>query len=203
MDYWNFSLDILLGYFLGAIPSAVIISRCYGADILASGSCNPGATNVRRVVGRRAGRIVFLCDVLKGFLAVRGAIYLAPENPQLAVIAGLIGAFLGHNFSAFIKFRGGKGIAVLIGGMGAAMANVLSVGLLTWSVVFWVTRYVSLASVCFCAILPLCSYLFGYDQYTNMAVLLLSTFAIVRHIPNIRRLLAGTEYRFTRPENRP
>jgi glycerol-3-phosphate acyltransferase PlsY len=199
---WSFWVIFLMGYLLGAIPFAVIIAQCHGVNVLACGSCNPGATNVRRTAGKRAGRIVFFCDVLKGFLAVHGAIYLAPGDPQLAMVAGLMGAFLGHNFSVFIKFRGGKGIAVLVGGMAAAMANVLLIGLLTWIVVFSLTRYVSLASICFCAILPLCSYLFGYDSRTNAAVLFLSTFAVIRHIPNIRRLLAGTEYRFTRPEIR-
>jgi glycerol-3-phosphate acyltransferase PlsY len=200
---WDFVRIILAGYLIGAIPFAVLISKYYGVNVLDRGSCNPGATNVCRTVGKWAGRIVFICDVSKGFLAVRGAIYLAHGNPRLAMMAGLVGAFLGHNFSIFIKFRGGKGIAVLVGGMGAAMANVLSIGLLTWIIVFSITRYVSLASICFSAILPLCSYLFGYDQHTSVAVLFLSTFAIIRHIPNIRRLLAGTEYRFTRPENRP
>jgi glycerol-3-phosphate acyltransferase PlsY len=192
-----------MGYLLGAIPFAVLISKCHGVNVLSRGSCNPGATNVYRTAGKRAGRIVFFCDALKGFLAACGAIYLTHGNPQLAMMVGLTGAFLGHNFSAFIKFRGGKGIAVLMGGMAAAMANVLSLGLLTWIVVFSITRYVSLASICCCAMFPLCSYLFGYDRHTNLTVLFLSVFAIVRHGPNIRRLLAGTEYRFTRPENRP
>ncbi|MDR0727671.1 MAG: glycerol-3-phosphate 1-O-acyltransferase PlsY [Puniceicoccales bacterium] len=199
---WNAVSIALLGYLLGAIPFAVIVARHYGVNVLTHGSCNPGATNVRRTAGKRAGRIVFFCDTLKGFLATYGASYLARENPQLAMMAGLTGAFFGHNFSVFIKFRGGKGIAVLVGGMAAAMANVLLIGLLTWIIVFFLTRYVSLASICFCAILPLCSYVFGYDNHTNATVLFLSTFAIARHVPNIRRLLTGTEYRFTRPEIR-
>ncbi|MDR2341062.1 MAG: glycerol-3-phosphate 1-O-acyltransferase PlsY [Puniceicoccales bacterium] len=194
---WNFGFIILAGYFLGAIPFAVLVAKCRGVNVLACGSCNPGATNVHRTAGKLAGRIVFLCDALKGLLAAQMAIYLAHDGRHLAAMSGLMGAFLGHNFSVFIKFRGGKGIAVLMGGMAAIMANVLFIGLLTWAVVFLITKYASLASICFSAVLPLCSYLFGYDDSTNMIVLSLGTFAVIRHVPNIRRLLAGTEYRFT------
>ncbi|MDR1457015.1 MAG: glycerol-3-phosphate 1-O-acyltransferase PlsY [Puniceicoccales bacterium] len=198
---WNLALIALVGYFFGAIPFAVIIAKWHKINILICGSGNPGATNVYRTAGKLPGRIVFLCDVLKGFVAVRVAGYLANGNLQLAMMIGLIGAFFGHNFSLFIKCRGGKGISVLMGGMAAAMTNVLLIGLLTWGVVFLLTGYVSLASICYSAILPLCSYLFGYDKHSNLIVLFLSAFAIARHIPNIRRLLTGTEYRFTPRES--
>jgi glycerol-3-phosphate acyltransferase PlsY len=191
-----------VGYLLGSIPSGYWIAKAYGINIFEVGSGNPGATNVRRTVGSVAGSWVFILDATKGFIAAFWTRYLV-ETPQafpLFAMAGLWGAILGHVFPIFLRFRGGRGVAVTIGGLAACMVNVLFWGIFTWMVVFFSTRFVSLASICFALILPLCSYLFGYTLLVNFSLMLLSIFIIVRHGANIRRLLHGMEHRFGKNE---
>lgn len=204
METWKlYALVTFVGYFLGAIPFGYLIGKARGINLLEEGSGSTGATNVRRLLGKKASYIVFALDALKGYLAAAWAHLLANNSFQfqhLAII-GILAAILGHSYSIFLRFRGGKGIAVTIGGFAALMPNVLFVGLITWAVFFYATRFVSLASLCFGAILPLCSYLFGYSFYVNIFTCLIAVFIFIRHIPNIRRLLMGTEYRFGQKPN--
>jgi glycerol-3-phosphate acyltransferase PlsY len=197
-----FFCALLLAYVLGSIPFGFLVAKARGTNILAVGSGNMGATNVRRTVGRWAGISVFFLDAAKGFLAlhITRVFPKSALDPSVLAAAALTGAFLGHNFSIFLKFRGGKGVSVTIGGLLSLMPNVLFIGLLTWVVVFAATRFVSLASVCFSLTLPLCSYLFAYPFVLNFLILAISAFIIGRHLSNIRRLIAGTEYRFERRE---
>lgn len=196
IHYYSFAL--MIGYLLGSIPVGYLVGKAYGVNVLTRGSHSIGATNVKRTVGKMAGNFVFLLDALKGFLATYWFHFFLPSGSALQNLAilGLFGAILGHSFSIFLKFRGGKGIAVTIGGLIALMPNVLFIGIITWLTVFYGTKFVSLSSLCFGAILPLCSYLFGYSLAVNIFTIFLSGFIIVRHLPNIRRLLQGTEYRF-------
>ncbi|MDR0679382.1 MAG: glycerol-3-phosphate acyltransferase [Puniceicoccales bacterium] len=188
-----------VGYFLGAIPFGYLVARVCGVHILSVGSGNIGATNVKRTVGSLPGAVVLALDIAKGYLAagwpifaVRGAI------GQRLGLLGLLGALLGHMFSPFLRFRGGKGVAVAIGGCGATMANVLPLALLTWMMVFWAGRFVSLASLAFALMVPLCTYLFGYSLFACAVTVAMALFIFLRHLPNLRRLLAGTELRFGR-----
>ncbi|MDR2735749.1 MAG: glycerol-3-phosphate 1-O-acyltransferase PlsY [Puniceicoccales bacterium] len=191
---------LLIGYIIGSIPFAVIISRMHGVNILKVNSGNPGATNVKRSVGNKAGNLVFILDFLKGFIPTALVQYVFLRqyvnftiNVNIALLAGLI---LGHNFSIFLKFKGGKGITTTMGGMLAIMPGCFGVGLVTWLVIFKATRFVSLASLFFVTSLPLTSYLFGYPKEAIVFCIALMVIAILMHRANIKRLLDGTEYRF-------
>jgi glycerol-3-phosphate acyltransferase PlsY len=188
----------VFGYFCGAIPFGYLLARLRGVNILSVGSGSTGATNVTRTIGHRIGKCVFLLDAGKGFLATAWPRFFLASGAvaeQLAM-ASFAGALLGHSFSIFLKFRGGKGVSVTVGALAGFMPNVLLLGLLTWGIVFAVTRFVSLASLCFSVVLPLGSWAFGYGRAINVFTCALTLFIILRHGSNVRRLLAGTEYRF-------
>lgn len=191
---------IIVGYLLGAIPFAVLIARRHGVDILKEGSGNPGATNVKRVLGKKAGNLCFFLDFLKGLVAAGWVLlpFWEASNPVLLSVIGLFAAIIGHSFSVFIRFRGGKGVATTMGGLLAIMPLVLLTGLLLWVIVFYTTRYVSLASLVFGISLPLFGWIYGVEMTKIVLGLILAVLLLVRHRANIVRLLNGTENRFTR-----
>ena len=190
------------GYLLGAIPFAVIIARMCGVDIFKAGSGNPGATNVKRSCGKLAGNTCFILDATKGFVATAFPLFASAfginfENPQALAYVGLVSAIVGHSFSVFIKFRGGKGVAVTIGGLFAIMWEAILIGLLLWVVVFYATRYVSLASIVMALALPVASaFLYPFPDAHTYISLASAIVIIVRHRSNISRLIKGTENRF-------
>jgi acyl phosphate:glycerol-3-phosphate acyltransferase len=193
----------LLGYILGAIPFGYLVARAHGVDILREGSGNPGATNVGRVVGKRAGRTVFALDFLKGALAV-GWVWVLPLEETGLVSVGLVGlvaAILGHSFSVFLRGKGGKGVATTMGGLLVLMPGVVLVGLLVWLAVFTTSRYVSLASILFAVSLPISNILLGNSLILTLASSGLAIFIVVRHRSNIERLMKGTENRFRREKS--
>lgn len=189
----------LVGYLIGSISFAVIIARRMGVDILKEGSGNPGATNVKRVLGKQAGNLCFALDFLKGLVAVGWPMmpFMSDSNGLHLGIVGLIAAILGHSFSLFLKFKGGKGVATTMGGLLALAPLVLILGLLIWVAVFYGTRYVSLASICFGVSLPLTGmFLTSGDLWLMLFLVSLAVLIVVRHKANIQRLLNGTENRF-------
>lgn len=193
-------LVLIVGYLLGSISFAVLVARTQGVDILKVGSGNPGATNVKRVLGSRLGNAVFFLDVLKGFVATGWPLLFlgANEGETLAFgVLGLIAAIAGHSFSCFLNFRGGKGVATTMGGLAALMPPVLLVGLLVWVIVFYATRIVAIASICFSISLPLGAFLkYGAGDLRFALGLLLALLIIARHRSNIQRLLKGEENSF-------
>lgn len=202
MNIWtSFIIVALVGYILGSISFAVIISKFYGINILKAGSGSPGATNVKRVVGKTAGNLVFLLDCLKGVIATAWPLIFLNQTENLSFylsLTGLIAAVLGHNFSIFLKFQGGKGIATTMGGILILMPWSLLIGLIIWLIIFYSTRYVSLASILFGLSLPM-SAIFIHTSNAKIALsLLLAILILIRHQPNIKRLLNGTENRFTK-----
>jgi glycerol-3-phosphate acyltransferase PlsY len=195
--YWMF----LIGYVIGSVPFAVLIAKTRGIDILRKGSGNPGATNVKRVLGKKYGILVFFLDFLKGFLPIFiiknfFQLHPYPANNVYAIL--LIGLVLGHSYSLFLKFRGGKGVATTIGGLSILMPNATLLGIILWYFVFTITRFVSLASLCFALSLPLTAYLFAYQTEIIGLAFLLMMILFLRHIPNILRLWNGIENRFNR-----
>lgn len=209
----------LIGYLLGALPFGYLVARAKGVDIFTVGSGNPGATNVRRVLGKGPGNLVFALDFLKGALAsswallARSAVTVnfdleewgLAANGRIAGddwvnlgLAGLVGAMLGHSYSCFTRFRGGKGVATGAGGICLIMPVSAVVGGGVWLAVFFATRYVSLASILAAASLPLTAWL--RDRPTVLVTLaaLIALFVIVRHRENLRRLANGTENRFVK-----
>ena len=188
-------LITIIGYFLGAISFAVIMARSKGVDIFKEGSGNPGATNVKRILGKKWGYTVFALDALKGFTAA-GLPLMVYGDDRLALI-GLVAAILGHSFSVFLKFRGGKGVATTIGGLLALMCPVVLIGLVVWLIIFYTKKIVALASIFFAVSLPISAY-FIYDTeeprfYLSAA---LALFIVVRHRSNIIRMFSGNENKF-------
>ncbi len=198
----DFILVTLAGYLLGAIPFAVIIARMCGVDIFKVGSGNPGATNVKRSCGKMAGNLCFILDASKGFVATAfplfaGLFGVELNNPIALTYVGLVSAIIGHSFSVFVKFRGGKGVAVAIGGLLAIMWEAILIALLLWVVVFYSTRYVSLASIAMAIVLPVAAaFLYQFPSVHFYIALAIATVIVVRHRSNIVRLIKGTENRF-------
>lgn len=201
MAWVDFITVAAAGYLLGAIPFAVIIARFCGVDIFKVGSGNPGATNVKRSCGKTAGNLCFILDASKGFAATAFPLYahffgIEFSEPQALAYVGLVAAIVGHSFSVFIKFRGGKGVAVTIGGLLAIMWAAILVALVLWVVVFYSTRYVSLASIAMALALPVAAaFLYPTGVHTYIAIAIAAVI-VVRHRSNIVRLIKGTENRF-------
>jgi glycerol-3-phosphate acyltransferase PlsY len=194
----------LAAYFLGSIPTGFLVARAKGIDIRTVGSGNIGATNVFRHLGKPAGVLVLLVDALKGWLAVTvlskliGA-WIEPsagalEMEWLAICAG-VGAILGHNFTCWLHFKGGKGIATSAGALTALVPGPLLIILGVWIVVFALTRYVSLGSISAAVALPFACLLTRQSVTILVVTSVISALAIYKHKPNIKRLLAGTESR--------
>jgi glycerol-3-phosphate acyltransferase PlsY len=192
-------IALVSGYLLGSVPFAVLIARLNGIDIFRVGSGNPGATNVMRALGRGWGYGCFALDAFKGMAAVlagRGlAAYAGLGDGELCAIAGLLGAILGHSYSLFLRYRGGKGVATTVGGMFALLPAVMLLAALVWLVVFYAWRYVSLASLALGVSLPVAALAFGASRTAVLLCLFLAVLITVRHRANIRRLLAGSENR--------
>jgi glycerol-3-phosphate acyltransferase PlsY len=193
--YWIF----LMGYVIGSIPFAVLVAKTQGVDILQKGSKSSGATNVKRVLGKKYGNLVFFLDFMKGFLPVfitKTHFQSHPNRANTLCAVLLIALALGHSFSIFLKFRGGKGVATTIGGLAVLMPSALLLGLIFWYSVFITTRFVSLASLCLALSLPLNAHLFAYQKEIVWLAFCLMVIIFFRHITNIRRLWQGVENRF-------
>jgi acyl phosphate:glycerol-3-phosphate acyltransferase len=191
-------LSIPLAYLLGSIPFGYILVRIFKKeDIRSTGSGNIGATNVLRSGAKGLGFATLLLDLGKAFLAVRLARYLAPGDYDLAVAAA-VAAILGHVFPLWLGFRGGKGVASALGVFLALTWPSALCILAIFTVIFLLTRYVSLASIIASATLPLFA-LYFVPQRSPIVVagwIFIPLLIIVKHHQNIRRLLSGTESRF-------
>ncbi len=192
----------LLAYLLGSIPFGFLIARLRGrGDIRAAGSGNIGAANVTRVVGFGAGAVTMLLDAAKGYLAVWLAARLTGEEITWMAVAALA-AIAGHLFPVWLGLRGGRGVATGAGVFLPICWPAVAVALVIWLVVVLFWRYVSLGSISAAAALPLLTYALyapGHapPRLLSISSLLAAVLIIVRHGPNIERLIAGTEPRFT------
>ncbi len=188
------------GYLLGSLPFGCLVARWHGVNIFEVGSRNPGATNVKRCVGRGAGNLVFVLDCLKGVVATLW-IRLLPVPADAMVWLGLLGfaaAVCGHMFPLFTGFRGGKGVATMLGGTIALMPVVAAIAAAVWVVFFYTTRYVSVASIGLAVSLPISALLLHGPGVLFWFALLVAAFVVFRHRENIARLLRGTENRFVK-----
>jgi acyl phosphate:glycerol-3-phosphate acyltransferase len=202
----SFVLTLLLAYLLGSIPTGYLVARGRGMDIRDVGSGNTGATNVFRSIGRGAGLVVLTVDFLKGLLAcglVPPCVVLLLEVGEsdasrfaesLALVAA-VAAILGHNYTCWLRFKGGKGIATSAGVLVALVPWALLIILTVWLVVFGLWRYVSLASIAASLALPPAVWLTGGSATLIGICAGLTGLAIYRHWSNLQRLLAGTEHR--------
>jgi len=202
----------LAGYLLGSIPTGFLVAKARGVDIRTVGSGNIGATNVFRYLGKPAGIFVLLADGLKGWVAVvlvtrLLAIWLYPsadsqDREWLAVCAGLC-AVLGHNYTCWLHFKGGKGIATSAGVLVALVPWALLIILSIWVLVFALFRYVSLASICASFALPFAVWFTKKDLTMTLITAAMAALAIYKHKANIQRLMNGTENRFGRAKQSP
>jgi acyl phosphate:glycerol-3-phosphate acyltransferase len=188
----------IVGYLLGAISFAVIVARSQGVDILKYGSGNPGATNVTRALGSKYGNIVFACDALKGAIAAGWPMFVFRGDLGLKLgIIGLIASIIGHSFSVFLKFKGGKGVATTMGGLVAIMPIVLLIGVAAWAAIYFTIRMVAIASILFAVSLPVSAYwLYGSGDPRLTLGVVLGVLIVLRHRSNISRMLRGTENSF-------
>ncbi len=184
-------LALVLGYLLGSIPFGLILTRAAGlGDVRDIGSGNIGATNVLRTGHKGLAAATLLGDALKGTAAVLAGAWF---GPLFAIVAGF-GAFLGHVFPIWLKFRGGKGVATFLGVALGVFWPVMLVFAAVWLAVAWITRYSSLAALVATAAVPLALWGFGQDA-AALAFAAMAAISWIRHRANIRRLLAGTESR--------
>ncbi len=194
---------VVVSYLLGAMPSGYLAGLARGIDVRAAGSGNIGATNVVRVMGRKVGAVVLAADALKGFASAWWipllALHIFPSagatRDNLAV-AGGVAAIVGHIYTFWLRFKGGKGIATS-GGVALAWAPAACLtAVALWGLVLTVSKYVSLASIAAAIILPFAVWYFSNGSTTmTLAMTGLSLLAIYKHKANIRRLLNGTETR--------
>jgi glycerol-3-phosphate acyltransferase PlsY len=198
-------LAAVASYLIGAIPTAYIFCRLLkGVDIRKVGSGNVGATNAMRAIGKGWGITVLLLDVLKGFLPVvllgNAAASYVTEMPDelIRIILGL-SCICGHNWTIFLGFKGGKGVATTLGvliGLATAVSGLrLALGLViaTWFVVFIIFRIVSLASIAAATAFPVYLLLLRQSNILLSAGIIFSVFIIIRHRSNIRRIARGEE----------
>jgi acyl phosphate:glycerol-3-phosphate acyltransferase len=197
-------LIAILSSLLGSIPWGFLFARAKGIDIRQKGSGNIGAANAVRVMGKKWGYLVFICDFLKGFLAVEISFLLATRfqiNLGLASIIAGIMCVVGHDYPAWLGFKGGKGIATLAGVLLAVFPPLVCFSFgAAWVVVFLIGRYTSLASMV-AVVTPIAAAWFVSKSDPDFPFLigfciLMAALALWRHRSNIVRLLNGTENRF-------
>jgi glycerol-3-phosphate acyltransferase PlsY len=187
---------VLIGsYLLGSIPFGVLAGKLAGVDVRSVGSGNVGTTNVWRALGPVAGLSVFALDVLKGVAGpLLGLFVLGKEHPWGIALCALL-AVLGHIFSVFLKFKGGKGIATGLGAMLGLWWQGAIVAFGVWLIVFLLSRMVSLASILACIFLPLFALYYHLQFPYVLVITIFCIVAILKHIPNMKRIAAGTESR--------
>ncbi|TXR47158.1 glycerol-3-phosphate 1-O-acyltransferase PlsY [Phyllobacterium endophyticum] len=179
----------VFGYLLGSIPFGLILTRMAGlGDVRSIGSGNIGATNVLRTGNKKLAAATLILDMLKGTAAV---LIAGIASPEAAIAAGL-GAFLGHVFPVWLKFRGGKGVATYLGVLLGLFWQGGLIFAAAWLIVAYTTRYSSLAALVAAVIVPICLYILGLHQIAAL-FLVLTIIVFIKHKTNIQRLLSGTE----------
>jgi acyl phosphate:glycerol-3-phosphate acyltransferase len=196
----SYILTALGAYLLGSIPTGFLVAKAKGIDIRSVGSGNIGATNAMRVLGKPAGIFVLLMDAAKGFAAVWLATLWLNGNSNadlqtLRVVAGIF-AVLGHNYTCWLKFKGGKGIATTAGVYLALAPWALLVALAVFILAIVLTRYVSVGSIAGAIALPATVWVMTpHNLFLGIVTTALGALAIYKHKSNIQRLIAGTENR--------
>jgi glycerol-3-phosphate acyltransferase PlsY len=204
-----FAVVVIGSYLLGSIPFGYIAGRIVGIDIRNYGSGNVGATNVIRTLGKSYGYPVFAADFLKGFGAVKMSIMIATRvqsewsSPEMFGIVAAILSVLGHSYPVWLRFKGGKGVATSAGALFGLAPIAALAGVAIWILTFWLTRYVSVASIAAAAVLPFIILITTWLSRTTGKLLFYSSVCLAavviwRHRSNLSRLMRGTEPRFTR-----
>lgn len=181
----------LVAYLLGSLSTAIIISQCADLpDPRTEGSRNPGASNILRIGGKKRAIIVLLADCLKGWFPVMLAKLAGLPLAFLAWVAFF--AFIGHLYPVFFGFRGGKGVATALGGLFALAWPLGLIGILSWCVVLFLFRYISVASILAAVVIFFCVF-YVYPLSVYFPIFLMTVLLIARHFSNIQRLFQGKE----------
>ncbi len=206
MEVACYIVTACVAFLLGSIPTGYLVGKSRGIDIRKVGSGNIGATNVLRTLGKPAGILVLFVDALKGFVSCyfvgpmvfRILVGTLPDAATLEYlkITGAFLAILGHNYTCWLKFKGGKGIATSAGAVLALLPLALAVALVVWLLMLSATRYVSVASISGAFVLPFAAWWPAHSSTRLIVVAaVIGALAIFKHRSNIRRLLDGTENR--------
>lgn len=198
--YIQTALAAIAGYLLGSLNTSLIVGKFYSVDVRKHGSGNAGMTNTLRTLGKKAALLVILGDVLKGILAYIAGYYI--YGGQLGGLVGGTACIFGHIWPVFFGFKGGKGVltafAVLL-----MFDWPIALGLLlVFIIILLLTRYVSLGSVTAALLFPITAALLGRDAQTLVFSGIIAVLIIIKHNTNIKRLLDGTESRFTLKRNK-
>ncbi len=199
MTYYNLIAAFIISYILGSIPTSYLMGKIIKKiDIREFGSGNVGATNALRVLGTKFGIITLIIDIGKGILAVFLGKLIVSDPTNLVLIAFGLFAILGHIFTIFLKFKGGKGVATAAGVFIALTPQAIGIALLAFIITVSISKYVSLGSIIGALVL------FGMELYLNITnsfqnlellifISIITSFIIIRHKSNIKRIIAGNE----------
>jgi acyl phosphate:glycerol-3-phosphate acyltransferase len=185
---------VVCSYFIGSIPTGLLLARACGVDIRAAGSGNIGATNVYRTLGRSVGVLTLVGDCLKGLVPVLVAKHLGLADQWVAAVG--LAAFLGHVYTIFLGFKGGKGVATALGVFLAVSPLAVLVAAGIFAALVWKWRYVSLGSITAAAAMPVLVALLERKSLLVGMSVLIAALVVYKHRENIRRLRDGTENRF-------
>ncbi|MCL4537755.1 MAG: glycerol-3-phosphate 1-O-acyltransferase PlsY [Nitrospirae bacterium] len=182
---------IIISFIIGSIPTGLLIAKSKGIDLRKVGSGNIGATNVLRAVGKEAALFTLLGDIAKGAVPVAIAKTLALDTLDAGIVG--LSAILGHNFSLFLKFKGGKGVSASIGVLLAFSPYVAIFTIVLWLLTAKWTRYSSLSALVSFGLLPLSIYMIDYSKEKMIIAAAITVLIYIRHAANIKRLIQGTE----------
>ena len=184
---------LILSYLIGAIPFAYIISKVFkNIDIRKHGSGNPGATNVYRTVSKPLGILTFICDALKGFVPVFFVTLINPSSYLIVLLVALV-TILGHIYTIFLNFKGGKGVATGCGIFLAINPIATLICLAVFAIILALSKYVALASIFATITLPISLFLLDATKEVLIFSIFIAGIVIFRHMSNIKRILNGTE----------
>ena len=188
-------ITLVIGsYLLGSIPTGLLLGKALGVDIRATGSGNIGATNVYRTLGRKVGAMTLVGDCLKGLIPVLAAKFLGFSFEWVALTG--LAAFLGHVYTVFLGFKGGKGVATALGVFLGVSPTAVLASLVMFLLVLWKWRYVSLASITAAAAMPVIVTMVVHKSFITIMAIIIAAVIIHKHQENIDRLKAGTENKF-------
>lgn len=186
---------LVIAYLLGSIPFGLLIGKAKGIDVRKAGSGNIGASNVMRIVGTPWAVTVLILDAAKAALPVLLMRWAGYDSALLHLAAGLCAVF-GHTWSVYLRGKGGRGVASALGVLIALTPSIALIGFASWVLVVAVTRYISLASMLAGSVIVVFMFVFQMPTSYKWGAVALFALVVYRHIPNIKRLLAGTEHRF-------
>ncbi|MGM0602781.1 MAG: glycerol-3-phosphate 1-O-acyltransferase PlsY [Bacillota bacterium] len=190
-------ISLLFSYLIGSIPSGFLLTKfVMKKDVRQYGSGNIGATNVARVMGLKSGILVAIFDILKGYIALMvGQYILGTSSPELYILLVAAASIAGHDWSVFLGFSGGKGVATTFGVILRLYPVAFLIYAVIWLLIVFKTRYVSLGSILGSVSLPFTVFFTGFSRINIYFAVLLSLFIMYTHRANIKRLINGNENR--------